>query len=267
MAPPITQQVTGSVASAGCGEGASPASPLTATSVELLDISIAWQAASRPTLRRVLPAVLDVYTVVKANRNSRANGKAARRAFTDPGPLRAGRALALRRRLDARGAGADAAQDDGDRGTRALDHRAQRFARHSVRPVGESLSRLRARLHLLLRATDPRLSRALAGPRFRDQALCQDQRGRAAEGRALAPRLSRLPARFRRQYGLLPADRTPLRHHARTDRGARRVRPSAHHRHQVSADRARHRPAGADGPQEPDQGFHLGHDPGCAARA
>ncbi len=60
IALPRIQQVTGSVASALTGVSASPARPLIATSVVLLVNSIAWQAASSPTLRRVL----FIYTVV-----------------------------------------------------------------------------------------------------------------------------------------------------------------------------------------------------------
>ena len=60
IAPPRIQQVTGSVASALTGVSASPARPLIATSVVLLVNSIAWQAASSPTLRPVLV----IYTVV-----------------------------------------------------------------------------------------------------------------------------------------------------------------------------------------------------------
>ena len=51
IAPPSTQQVTGSVARPTYGASASPARPLIAISVELLVNSSAWQAASRPTLR------------------------------------------------------------------------------------------------------------------------------------------------------------------------------------------------------------------------
>ena len=40
------------------------------------------------------------------------------------------------------------------------------FAGYLLRPLDQSLSRLRARLHLLLRAADARLSRPVAGPRF-----------------------------------------------------------------------------------------------------
>ena len=64
IAPPTTQQVTGSVASEAVGASASPARPLTAISVELLVISIAWQAASSPTLRRALPVrTVHVYSI------------------------------------------------------------------------------------------------------------------------------------------------------------------------------------------------------------
>src|SRR5512132_1575620 len=70
-APPITQQVTGSVASEACGASASPARPLIAIRVELLVKSIAWQAASSPTLNLALPVVLDMYTVVGGESNSR----------------------------------------------------------------------------------------------------------------------------------------------------------------------------------------------------
>ena len=58
-------------------------------------------------------------------------------------------------------------QDLGHRGAGAENHHPQRIARHRLRPLDQSLSRLRARLHLLLRAADPRLSGAVAGARFR----------------------------------------------------------------------------------------------------
>ena len=70
-----------------------------------------------------------------------------------------------------------------DRGTAAVQDRASRIdaARKvitrntspdiSVRPLDQSLSRLRARLRLLLRAADPRLSRALPRARFPDRSL------------------------------------------------------------------------------------------------
>src|SRR2546430_4995754 len=70
IAPPRIQQVTGSVASALTGVSASPARPLIATSVVLLVNSIAWHAASSPTLRPVLvlypPYILDKREVTYA---------------------------------------------------------------------------------------------------------------------------------------------------------------------------------------------------------
>ena len=76
------------------------------------------------------------------------------------------------------------------------DHHAQRFARHLLRPLDQSLSRLRARLRLLLRAPDPCLSGPLARPRFRIQAV--RQAGRAApawSANCRRPATSRAPSR------------------------------------------------------------------------
>src|SRR5581483_9114609 len=127
-APPATQQVTGSVASAAFGASASPASPLIAIRVELLVKSNAWHAASSPTLRRVL----FIYTVsgvesLSADCRSRGHGEGrqernhfhARRALVHPGALRDGGTRAVRRRLDARREGRAAARDAGHHRARA----------------------------------------------------------------------------------------------------------------------------------------------------
>ena len=66
----------------------------------------------------------------------------------------------------------------------AHDHRPQQFARHPVRPVDQPLPRLRAWLRLLLRAPQPRPSRALGGARLRDQDLRQARRGGTAARRS-----------------------------------------------------------------------------------
>ena len=84
----------------------------------------------------------------------------------------------LRRRL-AEPRGIAAVQDHGDDRRHAQDHHPQRLARHLVRPLDQSVSRLRARLHLLLRAADPRLSRPVAGPRFRIEAVREAGGGRS----------------------------------------------------------------------------------------
>ena len=73
----------------------------------------------------------------------------ARRVVQRDGPLRADAARGVRRRLGAR-RGARAAQDRGDLRAAAHDHHPQRIARHFVRPLDQPLSRLRARLLLLL---------------------------------------------------------------------------------------------------------------------
>ena len=66
---------------------------------------------------------------------------------------------------------AGAAGDDPERRLDANDHRPQRLAGYRLRPLDQPLSRLRARLHLLLCAAEPCLSRPVARPRFRDPHL------------------------------------------------------------------------------------------------
>jgi hypothetical protein len=56
----------------------------------------------------------------------------------------------------------------GDLEALSTDHHPEFLSRYRLRPFDQSLSRLRAWLHLLLRPSDPRLSRAVAGSRFRD---------------------------------------------------------------------------------------------------
>ena len=97
----------------------------------------------------------------------------------------------------------------------AHDHRAQRLARHSVHAVDQPVPGLRARLHLLLRAADARLSRSLAGPRLRDQALRQAQCRGAAARRAREAGLRLRPDRARHQHRSVPADRARVEDHAR----------------------------------------------------
>ena len=107
------------------------------------------------------------------------------RRWTTAGKRRRG---AWRRRRPGRRCPA-AAQDRRADHARAHDHQPQRFARHSVHAVDQPLPGLRARLHLLLRAADARVSRPLARPRLRDQALRQAQRRRPPRARS-----SRSPA-------------------------------------------------------------------------
>ena len=148
------------------------------------------------------------------------------------------------------------------------------FARHLVRPVDQPLSRLRARLLLLLRAADPRLSGAFRRARLREPSVRQGRRGGAARARAREPEIPAEGDRARRQHRRLSADRAPVPRHPRRARSAGEGAPSGRHRHQVQPGAARPRPARADGGRRPGQGVRLGDDgrsragaPDGAARA
>ena len=136
----------------------------------------------------------------------------------------------------------------------AQGHHPQQFARHRLRPFDQSLSRLRAWLRLLLRAADARVSRPVAGARFRIQAVRQARRaGTAREGTGRAG-LRAAHDRDRHQHRSLSADRARTQNHARHSRSAGARRPSGRHRHQIGAGDARHRYPRADGEAQSGQG-------------
>ena len=122
------------------------------------------------------------------------------------GPLRAAGAHRLRRRL-AHARRTAAVQDHGDGRCHPQDHHPQQVARHRLRPLDQSLSRLRARLHLLLRAADARLSRPVARARFRIQAVREAGCGRAAGEGTGGAELRAERDRDRHQHRSLSADR------------------------------------------------------------
>ncbi len=134
----------------------------------------------------------------------------------------------------------------------------QRQPRHRLRSVDQPLSRLRARLHLLLCASNARLSRPLAGSRLRDQALRQGERGRSARARARQPALCAQGHSARRRHRPLSADRARASHHALDTGGARPDQSSGRRRHQVGAGRARPGHPRAHGKPRPGQGRDLG---------
>ena len=115
---------------------------------------------------------------------------------------------------DGWGSGADEPRTGGDPAQRrrdAHDHRPQRLAGYRLRPLDQPVSRLRARLHLLLCAAEPRLSRPVARSRFRDPHLLQAAGGGAAAA-GVAQEGLQLPAdRARQQYRPLPAGRAAAR--------------------------------------------------------
>ena len=141
---------------------------------------------------------------------------------------------------------------DPDRRDRADHHRPQRQSRRGLRPVDQSLPRLRARLHLLLRPPGPRLYGPFARPRFREQTVLQAGRRAAARNGARRTRATR---RACIHIGgntdpYQPQERR-LRVTRRRDRGAVALPPSTVDHHQVGPDRSRRRPARPDGPSEP----------------
>ena len=145
--------------------------------------------------------------------------------------------------------------------------RAHHLSGPRVRPVDQPLPRLRARLRVLLRATDARLPRAVAGARLRDQTARQVRCGEPARARARQARL-RVPAdRARHQYRPVPAGGAAAADHPWRARGARALPASAHDRHQIGRGGARPRSARADGAGRPGAGRDLGDQPGWRARA
>ena len=92
----------------------------------------------------------------------------------------------------------------------ALGHQLEQLARYRLRPRGQPVSRLRARLRLLLRAADARLSRLFARPRFRNQADLQ-ARGRRAAGEGAAQARLRGAARWRWAPTPTPTSRSSAR--------------------------------------------------------
>ena len=184
--------------------------------------------------------------VAAPSRAARGRGRAA--AGNPRRPVRAavaqrggGRWLGSRR-------GPAAAAHRGRGRAAAQGHHPQHVARHRVRPVDQSLPRLRAWLHLLLRPAEPRLSRPVAGARFRDPA------GRAAGGAATCWRRScgrrrYVPRRSRSGPTPIPTSRSRANGGscARCWRCWRSIDHPVVDRDQGHADRARHRHPGADG--------------------
>ena len=143
----------------------------------------------------------------------------------------------------------------------------EQLARYRLRPRGQPVSRLRAWLHLLLRAADARLSRLFARPRFRDQADLQaGGRGAAGEGTAQAG-LHGADAGARLEHRSVSAGRAHAEADAVGAAGAGPLQPSGRHRDQVGRRAARSRHPGLDGEAQAGAGLCVGHHAGCRAGA
>ncbi len=190
----------------------------------------------------------------------------ARRGAESVRTLRALLARRLRRRLGDDRRAAPVPHRGAERGG-AHHHHPQPVARHLLRPLGEPLSRLRARLRLLLRPADPRLYGPVARPRLRIQALRQAECRRASGGGVVQARLRAALDRHRHQHGPLSADREDAPDNARDPRSARAGEPSRGHRDEVGTGDARHRYPTAHGGQGTGAGGRLRHHHGPASGA
>ena len=207
-----------------------------------------------PSLRKSVrrrPCLCSCYVLMGAlDRRDAGRVEPGRGATRNPTPTRFNLKERVERRRMAgpgRGAGRRAHAPD-DRHHRAS---ASRSSPATARPdIGFDRSvnaypRLRARLHLLLRAADPRLSRPLAGRGFRNAAVREAQCSAAAPRRAVAAGL-RMPAdRDGHQHRSLSADRGAVADHPLGGRAAGRKPPPVHHHHQIRPRAARPRPAQA----------------------
>ncbi len=153
----------------------------------------------------------------------------------------------------------------GDRGAAQVDPHLQPVARCAVRPLGECLSRLRAWLRLLLCASHPRLSRPLAGPRFRDEAVRKARCGKIAAGDAGQEGLPAAAHRDGHQHRSLSTDRAHLADHPPAARSVPGSASPRHHHHQVRPGAGRCRPAGRDGAGKAGRGLDLGNEPRSGA--
>ncbi len=146
-------------------------------------------------------------------------------------PVRERRPRGCRRRLGRARPGrrrtASRARHHRHRGALPAHPQHQRFARHQLRRRDQPLSRLRARLHLLLRAAHAQLPQHVAGPRLRDPHHRQGQ-CRRTPARSVGQAGLRAPVhQHRLGHRRLPAGRAQAGHHARRHRGAGRGAASA----------------------------------------
>ncbi|KAG0924600.1 hypothetical protein G6F32_013851 [Rhizopus arrhizus] len=132
-------------------------------------------------------------------------------------------------------------------------------------PVGESVSRLRAWLLLLLCASLACLSEPVTGPGFRDQAVRQDQCAAAAAQGAVEAGLRATADRAGHQHRRVPTDRTQVQADPPADRSDAGDETSVLADHQERTGRARHRSACTAGRGKPGQRAFLGDLAGPAS--
>ena len=180
-----------------------------------------------------------------------------RAAALRPCRARDGRRLARRPRRYRRRTGSY--PHAGDRGASPIDPHVQQITRHPVRPIGQRLSRVRAWMRLLLRPAHARLSRSLARPGFRNQAVRQAGRRRAAARDAGQTDLRGAPDRDRHQHRSLSADRAAIPDQSAGAGADGGNAPPDLRDHQVRPGARRYRSARRSGTRRADGGGDLGH--------
>ena len=167
----------------------------------------------------------------------------------------------LRRRLAPGGAAQPGHRSASGAGKKC--HYPQPVAGCRLRPLDQSVPRLRARLHLLLRPAQPCLLGPVAGTGFRDPADRQEQPGRAPGRTAEQARLRAGADRPGGEHRCLPAHRARAAPDPPGAGDPAALSPSGAPDHQERADPARPRSAGRTGGAEPGQ---RGHQPDHAGR-
>src|SRR6185312_12536839 len=195
----------------------------------------------------------DVSLASRAHQGSRRRLQSGRAFRTRAAPGR-GRRLAERAAGRSRAASANLRH----RRTRAQRDHPQRFARHRVRAGDESVSRLRARLHLLFRASLAQLLEPFAGTGLRNQAAREDEPRRGAARGIVQTRLRAEAHQYRQQHRSVPAGRETVATDARRAGSAGRMPPPLHDRHQERAGRTRPRHSCADGARKSGAGVRIG---------
>ncbi len=146
------------------------------------------------------------------------------------------------------------------------DHHPQRQPRHRLQLVDQSVPGLRARLHLLLRAAQPRLHGLSPGVDFETRLFFKPEAARLLERELSRPGY----VCERIQLGANTDPYQPVERKLLITRGILQVLepvpPPGDHHHQERAGRPRRRHPGADGPGQPDHGVGVDHHPGPQAR-
>src|SRR5206468_7384124 len=131
----------------------------------------------------------------------------------------------------------------------------------------QSLSRVRAWLHLLFRAADARVSRIFCRPRFRITHHGEAGRAAIARGRVVVAEMETTTADDERRDRLLSTGRAQAADHSRLSRGAREISEPGWHPDQEPTGDARHRHSDGIGAAQRRGGESFDYDVGSKTSA